>query len=999
MLVNWLPIRLACLTFFAAAVSFAQFVPIPSSLSFTTALGASPQSQYVTIISMPLGEAYTATATTNSGGSWLSVVPPNGTSVSSTEVRINSNALAIGTYTGQITISGAGWTTAIPVTLVVTPFTVVPSSLAAVAADQTTPSISSLTITSPIASTFTVVPTTTSGGNWLTAAPSTGPTGSTVQVMMNPSGLQNGFYSGNIAVVVAGVGIANVPVSFTVTAGPSGVFTAVPSALAFNYQIAGSVPGVQSITATSASLLTFTAAATTVGGPAWLSVTPSSVGPSTAATFIASVSPAGLAAGTYVGQIAIAAGGQIRNIPVTLSVQAQAGPNSVSPTALSFSSVVGQTTPPQASLAINSTIPTVYTVVPLVNSGATNWLVADPASGATGTAVNVFVNPAGLSTGTYSGTLAVVFAGVGTINVPVTFTVTATCSFTITPTSHSVPASPETTGTIQATASNSACSATPTSNSPSWLTITSGSSFTGDGTVDYRVAPNTAPTPRTGRITIGTAQFTVTQAGATGCTLSSDATQLSSNATGGPLTLGLTTSCAWTASTLAPWIQLTSNPTGTGNATLTLQVLANPGAAARTGQLVISNDTTSITVSINQAGTSSGQQTSGLRFVPLEPCRILETRQEYNFQGRTGPFGPPSLTQAETRTLNPRLSTLCPVPPTAKAYALNVTLVPRNGAAADYVTLYPAGDPRPAFWTVRAPDGITVANSAIVRAGTTDGAISVYSSNATDLLIDVFGYFTDDANTPGFTYYPLTPCRVVDTRSEYRPLTGPFGPPTIPPSQRRTFTFPQATQYCQIPPGARAYSLTLTVAPSGPLQYLTAWPSGGAQPNVSSINSPAGRTLANSLLIPSSPAGGIDVYVFDRSDVIIDITGYFAPDDGATGLFYFPVTQCRLHDSQFADEQSKTIPIPSLGALCTGIPATAKGYLINATALPAGFPMPFLTAYPTGATRPNASMLNAFQGQTVTNASIIPAGPAGAIDIFAYRRSQVVIELSGYFGR
>jgi hypothetical protein len=219
----------------------------------------------------------------------------------------------------------------------------------------------------------------------------------------------------------------------------------------------------------------------------------------------------------------------------------------------------------------------------------------------------------------------------------------------------------------------------------------------------------------------------------------------------------------------------------------------------------------------------------------------------------------------------------------------------------------------------------------------------------------------------------------------------------MPAGQRRTFVFPDASQYCSVPPVARAYSMTVTVAPPGPLQFLTAWPTGGAQPNVSSINSPAGRTLANSLLIPVSPFGGVDVSVFDRSDVIIDITGYFAPDDG-TGLFYFPVTQCRLHDSQFTDEQAKTIAVPS-AAGCSGIPVSAKAYLVNATALPGGSPMPFLTVYPTGQVRPNASMLNAFEGQTVTNASIIPAGAGGGVDVFAYRRSQVVVEMSGYFGR
>jgi serine protease len=61
--------------------------------------------------------------------------------------------------------------------------------------------------------------------------------------------------------------------------------------------------------------------------------------------------------------------------------------------------------------------------------------------------------------------------------------------------------------------------------------------------------------------------------------------------------------------------------------------------------------------------------------------------------------------------------------------------------------------------------------------------------------------------------------------------------------------------------------------------------------------------------------------------------------------------------------------------------------------------MPFLTAYPTGQVRPNASILNAFQGQIVSNAAIVPAGANGLIDIYAFRRTDVVVEVGGYFGR
>jgi len=393
-----------------------------------------------------------------------------------------------------------------------------------------------------------------------------------------------------------------------------------------------------------------------------------------------------------------------------------------------------------------------------------------------------------------------------------------------------------------------------------------------------------------------------------------------------------------------------------------------------------------------------------LRFVPLTPCRLMETREQYNFEGRTGPFGPPFLKSGETRTLVLPKSTICQIPPTAKTYVANITLVPRPQGIADFVTIYPAYEPRPDVWSVRSPDGQIVANSSIVKA--VNGAIEVYTSHDADILIDISGYFTDavEGNANNLVFYPLTPCRVIETRSLYR-ASGPFGPPTMESQETRRFRFP-ASPHCGIPVAA-AYSVTITAVPPQPLAFLTAWAGEGPQPNVSSLNSFAGRILANSVILPPSADGSLDVFVFNRTDLIIDINGYFAPDDGANGSYYYPVTPRRVFNSQnvngpcggplFADETKRTIPINT----CAGSPAptSAKAFHITATALPNSSPMPFLTAWSTGQLMPNASFLNAFEGQIVSNSVIVPAGTNGSIDLYAFRRTNVVIDFNGYFGR
>ena len=53
------------------------------------------------------------------------------------------------------------------------------------------------------------------------------------------------------------------------------------------------------------------------------------------------------------------------------------------------------------------------------------------------------------------------------------------------------------------------------------------------------------------------------------------------------------------------------------------------------------------------------------------------------------------------------------------------------------------------------------ANAAIVPAGAR-GAVSVFVSNTTNVVLDIDGYFAPASQTLAF--YPLTPCRVADTR-------------------------------------------------------------------------------------------------------------------------------------------------------------------------------------------------------------------------------------------
>ena len=82
------------------------------------------------------------------------------------------------------------------------------------------------------------------------------------------------------------------------------------------------------------------------------------------------------------------------------------------------------------------------------------------------------------------------------------------CAFSLSPTSVTVPAATST-GSVSVTA-GSGCAWTAVSND-AWITVTGGASGTGDGTVSYSVAANTATSQRAGTVTIAGETFTVTQ--------------------------------------------------------------------------------------------------------------------------------------------------------------------------------------------------------------------------------------------------------------------------------------------------------------------------------------------------------------------------------------------------------------------------------------------------------------------------------------------------------
>ena len=115
----------------------------------------------------------------------------------------------------------------------------------------------------------------------------------------------------------------------------------------------------------------------------------------------------------------------------------------------------------------------------------------------------------------------------------------------------------------------------------------------------------------------------------------------------------------------------------------------------------------SLAATANQTST-----TTGLVFVAITPCRLVDTRPGAEGSGKTGLFGAPALLAGQIRIFPVSQST-CGVPPSA-AYSLNFVSITPVGQPVGYISAWPTGQPFPGTVVLNAPIGGIINNAAVV---------------------------------------------------------------------------------------------------------------------------------------------------------------------------------------------------------------------------------------------------------------------------------------------
>ena len=386
---------------------------------------------------------------------------------------------------------------------------------------------------------------------------------------------------------------------------------------------------------------------------------------------------------------------------------------------------------------------------------------------------------------------------------------------------------------------------------------------------------------------------------------------------------------------------------------------------------------------------SSTSAASSRTFVSLVPARLLDTRAD----GGTadGAFAGGG-TRAADSVLQLAVAGRGGVAADASAVVLNVTVTDAWGPG--YVTVFPCGSDRPLASSVNFVTGSTVANGVVSRIGAS-GQVCLYVSAATDLVVDVTGFFPAGA---GFT--SLVPARLLDSRADGATVDGSFV--NIGVRAAGSVTELKVTGRGAVASNATAAVLNVTATDPAGEGYVTVYPCGGPRPLASSLNFSVGATVPNGVITRIGSSGRVCLFVSVATHLVVDVTGYFPPSSGFAALVPARLLDSR-HDGSTVDGTIVNLGIRAAGSVTElpvagrgGVAADAPAVVLNVTVTDADG-AGYVTVYPCGSPRPLASSVNFVGGVTVANGVVGRVGAGGKVCLYVSAAAHLVVDVAGYF--
>lgn len=223
-------------------------------------------------------------------------------------------------------------------------------------------------------------------------------------------------------------------------------------------------------------------------------------------------------------------------------------------------------------------------------------------------------------------------------------------------------------------------------------------------------------------------------------------------------------------------------------------------------------------------------------YMPLTPSRILDTRNA----------GTGGIIAAQT-SRDIQVTGLGGVP-TSDVLAVVVDLTAVHNASDGWGLLWQQGTPRPyPASSINYVPGRAVTNAVTVKVGAT-GKVSYFTWVATDLVLDVVGYYRSSPGGGG--YVPVTQTRILDTRDSGVKMAAGS---TMDRKLRGVAGVPET-------PNVTAVAVNVSALHQDGPGFLTFWPKGVPRPGTSSLNFGTERMQTELVVATLSADGWTSIY-------------------------------------------------------------------------------------------------------------------------------------------
>jgi hypothetical protein len=413
---------------------------------------------------------------------------------------------------------------------------------------------------------------------------------------------------------------------------------------------------------------------------------------------------------------------------------------------------------------------------------------------------------------------------------------------------------------------------------------------------------------------------------------------------------------------------------------LVVGVAASVVGVASAEPPVAADETSSAVPMVEDASLVEVVEQAVADMVPLTPSRVLDTRTGLGVggSGRVGAGGSIDLGVLGVGGV-----------PVSGVAGVVFNLTATRASARTFVNAWPSGEVEPATSVLNVGAGEVFANLVVAKVG--DGG-RVSLSNAfgeVHLLADVVGWIPAESDLT-----TLTPARLLDTRSGVGvSSSGPVGAGgQVDLDVLGRGGVPAS--------GVDSVVVNVTATRASQRSFVTLWPTGLERPTASVLNMVDAAPVPNLALAKVGDGGRISL--FNRAGsahLVVDVVGYTA-----AGSDVVAVAPQRLLDTRSGlgveagrVGREEFIDVTVVGV--AGVPERgATAAIINVTAASPS-ERSFVTTWPTGLPRPEASSLNMLAGENVANLVVAPIGAGGKVRLSNAKGSTALIaDVVGWVG-